>query len=413
MAGNGHESSWIHRRKKKDKKEEVPEPVRPDQLKRTAVTVDANDFYIFPRCPLHILGPTAWWFWIILLKCGSAPAGRLSGQTLGDGSCAVHVHQSEKQLQNLIAKIKSDKLIFKRLRMLKLEIESGVTCSAGYAMACPASLTFVLDLIVPINIFVSRDLEMSPDGHWARRAWRAPGPICWRCKILRRITRSAGITNLWPSWNALAAALPAVVTWCCPWSRRMMLMMYPFTNSFLLGGWHWLDPFDVFLLRAFLVWTVRAESQVFEDRIHHSAYWCPLVPSGVQCSRPPTPLGETSQWTCREARLSTVLAPFWVEEIAVPVIKAEAGLGPETEIDFQVWFLKKCLRDLASWMDLNKDCEPEWWSPDYARRLTREEDEEEWYRNQQKGSMVCLLAMMWMVVISLTFQSSSYKPVSS
>jgi hypothetical protein len=31
-----------------------------------------------------------------------------------------------------------------------------------------------------------------------------------------------------------------------------------------------------------------------------------------------------------------VLAPFWVEEIAVPVIKAEAGLGPETEIDFQV-----------------------------------------------------------------------------
>ena len=75
------------------------------------------------------------------------------------------VNQSEKQLQNLIAKIKSDKLIFKRLRMLKLEIESGVTCSAGYAMACPASLTFVLDLIVPINIFVSRDLEMSPDGH--------------------------------------------------------------------------------------------------------------------------------------------------------------------------------------------------------------------------------------------------------
>ena len=140
------------------------------------------------------------------------------------------------------------------------------------------------------------------------------------------------------------------------------------------------------------------------------AHWCPVVFSvpGLQ-----PPLGETSQWTCREARLSTVLAPFWVEEIAVPVIKAEAGLGPETEIDFQVWFLKKCLRDLASWMDLNKDCEPEWWSPDYARGLTREEDEEEWYRNQQKGSMVCLLAMMWMVVISLTFQSSSYKSVSS
>ena len=40
--------------------------------------------------------------------------------------------------------------------------------------------------------------------------------------------------------------------------------------------------------------------------------------------------------TCREARLSTVLAPFWVEEIAAPVIKAEAGLRSEMGIDFHV-----------------------------------------------------------------------------
>ena len=80
-------------------------------------------------------------------------------------------------------------------------------------MVCPASSSFTLDPIVPINIFLSKDLEMSPDEHHGLSQACLEGSWSNLLKVQDSEENHQERCN---ALAALATLADAVVTLCCP-----------------------------------------------------------------------------------------------------------------------------------------------------------------------------------------------------